>query len=86
MKEKNGFILEVKNIKKTFITGDSKVEALKGISFCLKKGEMLAVMGGSGSGKSTLLNVLGALLIPDDGEDVAEREKGRTVFRGTSCY
>ena len=68
MKEKNGFILEVKNIKKTFITGDSKVEALKGISFCLKKGEMLAVMGGSGSGKSTLLNVLGALLIPDDGE------------------
>ena len=68
MKEKNGFILEAKNIKKTFITGDSKVEALKGISFCLKKGEMLAVMGGSGSGKSTLLNVLGALLIPDDGE------------------
>ena len=43
MKEKNGFILEVKNIKKTFITGDSKVEALKGISFCLKRGEMLAV-------------------------------------------
>ena len=68
MEEKNGFILEAKNIKKTFITGDSKVEALKGISFYLKKGEMLAVMGGSGSGKSTLLNVLGALLIPDDGE------------------
>lgn len=68
MEEKNGFILEAKNIKKTFITGDSKVEALKGISFYLKKGEMLAVMGGSGSGKSTLLNVLGALLISDDGE------------------
>ena len=37
MKEKNGFILEAKNIKKTFITGDSKVEALKEFHFALKK-------------------------------------------------
>lgn len=59
MKEKNGFILEAKNIKKTFITGDSKVEALKGISFCLKKGEMLAVMGGSGFRKEYAFKCFG---------------------------
>ena len=66
--ENSGIILETKNIKKTFVTGNSEVQALKGVSFCLKKGEILAVMGGSGSGKSTLLNILGALLVPDEGE------------------
>ena len=65
--ENSGIILETKNIKKTFVTGNSEVQALKGVSFCLKKGEILAVMGGSGSGKSTILNILGALLVPDEG-------------------
>lgn len=46
--ENSGIILETKNIKKTFVTGNSEVQALKGVSFCLKKGEILAVMGGSG--------------------------------------
>ena len=43
--ENSGIILETKNIKKTFVTGNSEVQALKGVSFCLKKGEILAVMG-----------------------------------------
>ena len=38
--ENSGIILETKNIKKTFVTGNSEVQALKGVSFCLKKGEI----------------------------------------------
>ena len=46
----------------------SEFWALKDINFEIKKGQRLGVLGLNGSGKSTLLNVLGALLIPDDGE------------------
>ena len=50
-------VLEVKNIKKNF----GKVEVLKGISFSLEKGEVLAVIGSSGGGKTTLLRCLNFL-------------------------
>ncbi|MGH4124518.1 MAG: ABC transporter ATP-binding protein [Clostridium sp.] len=61
-------VLSIKDLYKTFTSKHSKVEALKGISLSLYKGEMLAIMGSSGSGKSTLLNVIGALDSPTEGK------------------
>ena len=57
-------ILEVKNIKKSF----GKTDVLKGVSFSLEKGQVLAIIGSSGSGKTTLLRCLNFLETPDEGE------------------
>ena len=56
-------LLEVKNIKKNF----GKTEVLKGVSFSLEKGQVLAIIGSSGSGKTTLLRCLNFLETPDEG-------------------
>jgi putative ABC transport system ATP-binding protein len=58
-------IVEVKNLVKTYENG--QVKALNDISFNIKKGEFVSIIGPSGSGKSTLLHMLGALDIPDSG-------------------
>ena len=57
-------LLEVKNIKKNF----GKLEVLKGVSFSLEKGQVLAIIGSSGSGKTTLLRCLNFLEFPDEGQ------------------
>ena len=62
------FILEAKNISKTYRTSEVAVEALKPCSLEFTKGEFVAVVGKSGSGKSTLLHILGTLDTPDQGE------------------
>ena len=54
-------LLEVKNICKTYGSGETAVKALKDVSFSVPKGEYVAIVGESGSGKSTLLNMVGAL-------------------------
>jgi putative ABC transport system ATP-binding protein len=67
-----------KNITKTYINGDNATQALRGVSFTIKDGEFVAIMGPSGSGKSTLMHILGALDTPSsgayslDGEDVSK--------------
>jgi len=60
-------MIEVKNITKTYITGDNETHALRGVSFIIKDGEFVAIMGPSGSGKSTLMHILGALDTPTSG-------------------
>ncbi len=54
-------ILEVQDLCKTYGTGETEVHALNHVSFSVRKGEFIAIIGESGSGKSTLLNVVGAL-------------------------
>ena len=61
-------ILSVKNLKKSYNDGETKLEVLKDISFDLKKGSILTIKGPSGSGKSTLLSLLGTLDTQDSGD------------------
>ncbi|MGW4210593.1 ABC transporter ATP-binding protein [Lentzea sp. NPDC004789] len=61
-------VIEVRNLRKTYGTGDTAVHALRGLDLTVQKGEYLAIMGASGSGKSTLLNILGCLDVPTSGK------------------
>jgi len=74
-------ILELKDIRREFRMGSEIVRALKGVSFDVKSGEFLTIMGSSGSGKTTLLNTLGCLDKPTDGtyllDGVDVRKLGR---------
>ena len=81
-------ILKVENISKTYDTEGVPVQALDDISFSVKKGEFVAVIGASGSGKSTLLHILGGVDRPTEGkvfvngEDVYEQdEEALAIFR-----
>ena len=60
-------IISVKGVTKHYALGTQTVEALRGISFDIKKGEFIAIMGPSGAGKSTLMNIIGCLDIPTHG-------------------
>ncbi|WP_372713801.1 ABC transporter ATP-binding protein [Ilyobacter sp.] len=54
-------VIEINNLEKTYITGDISLKALDNVSFTVKEGEFVAIMGPSGSGKSTMMNILGCL-------------------------
>ena len=66
--------LEIKQIKKSFGQGDSRVEVLRGIDLSMSRGEMCVLLGPSGSGKSTLLNIIGGIDSADEGEIVIDGE------------
>ena len=81
-------LLEVKNLCKTYGSGEAAVHALKKVSFSVPRGEYVAIIGESGSGKSTLLNMIGALDTPASGKVVisgtdifAMNDRKLTIFR-----
>jgi putative ABC transport system ATP-binding protein len=61
-------LIEIKNLKKHYTSGDETVEALRGVDIAIESGEFITIMGQSGSGKSTLLSVLGGMNHPTSGE------------------
>jgi lipoprotein-releasing system ATP-binding protein len=82
------FPLSLRDIKRTFVQGDRRLEVLKGITLDLKPGEIVALVGQSGSGKSTLLHIAGLLERPDEGDIMvdgrsagAAGDRERTIMR-----
>lgn len=67
-------VIQVENLTKVYQMGEIEVHALRGVSFSVQKGEVLAIMGPSGSGKSTLMNMIGCLDIPTNGDYLLEGE------------
>jgi putative ABC transport system ATP-binding protein len=65
-------VVRVTDVTKVYVMGDQRVEALRGISFTVRKGEFVAIMGASGSGKSTCMNMLGCLDVPTSGDYLLE--------------
>ena len=81
-------ILETKDLRKIYGSGDTEVRALDGVNLQIENGEFVAVVGTSGSGKSTLLHMLGGLDRPTDGKVIVDgkdifslKDEALTIFR-----
>lgn len=75
--QRDRYVIDLRDVRKTYVIGDIKVHALNGVSLQVKRGEFIAIMGASGSGKSTLMNILGCLDAPSTG---SYRLGGRDVL------
>ena len=73
--------LEIRDIRKSFGSGDSRVDVLKGLDLDIEKGEFCVLLGPSGSGKSTLLNIIGGIESVDAGSISIEGENHGGVQR-----
>jgi len=71
--------LSLRDVKRTFVQGDRRLEVLQGVSLDLRPGEIVALVGQSGSGKSTLLHIAGLLERPDEGDIIVEGKSAGAV-------
>ena len=71
-------MLKVKNIKKSYKTGDFNQDALKGVSIDFRENEFVSILGASGSGKTTLLNIIGGLDRYDSGDLIINNKSTKT--------
>ena len=74
-------LIEVKKVEKTYGDGESKFDALKGVSLKIEKGESVAIVGKSGSGKSTLMHILALLDKPTSGEILIDGKNTNNLKR-----
>lgn len=74
-------IISIDNLRREFVVGGEKVKALRGVSFSIREGEFVTIMGTSGSGKSTLLNILGCLDTPTSGEYLLDGKSVRSMSK-----
>lgn len=69
---KNSTVIELRDVWKTYHLGDNVVHALKGLTFSVKRGEFVAIIGKSGSGKTTAVNQIGCLDVPSRGNIILD--------------
>lgn len=72
-------VIQLIDVKKIYTMGEEKVQALRGVSFTIKRGEFISIMGPSGSGKSTCMNMIGCLDTPSAGEVIIGGKKTRAM-------
>jgi putative ABC transport system ATP-binding protein len=68
------WVIEARDLTKIYVMGEIEVQALRGVSFTVRRGEVISIMGPSGSGKSTMMNTLGCLDRPSSGEYILDGE------------
>ncbi|MFN9066958.1 MAG: ABC transporter ATP-binding protein [Bdellovibrionales bacterium] len=78
-------LVQLTDIKKTYLLGETKVHALKGINLSIRAGEFTSVIGASGSGKSTLLNLIGCLDNPTSGSLLFESKEVTRMSESQQC-
>ena len=82
----NNVLIELDDVKKIYVVGESEVHALKGVSYSIKNGDLVAIMGPSGSGKSTLMNIIGCLDKPTAGRYILEGTEVSTLDKNELAH
>ena len=76
---RNNSLIQLENLKKVYKIGETEVRALRGVSYEIHEGDLVAIMGPSGSGKSTLMNIIGCLDRPTEGKYILDGQEVSTL-------
>ena len=75
----NNSLIRLEDLKKVYTIGETQVFALRGVSYSIQEGDLMAIMGPSGSGKSTLMNIIGCLDRPTEGKYILDGQEVSTL-------